>query len=222
MMQKKDDEQIRHEVVSELAWDTRTWNPQQIKVDVTGGVVMLSGSVPSYAQKVAAQNAAHRISGVLDVANDLSVKSSRIHSDEEIAREIRQALVWDVLVPDEQIQTTVSDGWVKLEGMVNSLQQNEDAERAVSNLAGVTGVINALRIESPEIKSEDLVKVVEAALERRADREAERFRVDVRNGEVDIFGRVHSWEERRAVVGSIGHAPGVKKINDNLRIDPYF
>lgn len=220
-MQKKDDEQIRHEVVSELAWDTRTWNPQ-IKVDVTGGVVMLSGSVPSYAQKVAAQNAAHRISGVLDVANDLSVKSSRIHSDAEIARVIRQALVWDVLVPDEQIQTTVSDGWVKLEGMVNSLQQNEDAERAVLNLAGVTGVINALRIESPEIKSEDLVKVVEAALERRADREAERFRIDVRDGEVDIFGRVHSWEERRAVVGSISHAPGVKKINDNLRIDPYF
>ena len=220
-MQIKNDDQIKHEVTSEIAWDTRTWD-LPIKIDVIGSIVTLSGTVPSYAQKIAAQNAAHRISGVLDVANDLIVKPLREYSDAELARAVRQALVWDVLVPDEQIQTAVSDGRVKLEGKVNSLQQSEDAERAVLNLAGVAGVINVLRIESPKVKPHNLVKSIEAALERRADREAERFRINVNDGEVDIYGRVHSWQERRAVVGSISHAPGVKKINDNLKIDPYF
>lgn len=220
-MLQKDDEQIRHEVASELGWDTRTWD-LPIKVYVAGGVVTLIGVVPSYGQKIAAQNAAHRISGVLDVANDLIVNASREYSDPEIAHAIREALIWDVLVPDEQIQTTVSNGSVKLEGKVNSLRQREDAERAVRNLAGVTSVINLLRVEPQTVKSEDLRESIEQALERRAMREAERLRIDVKDGEVDIFGRVHSWRERKAVVGSISHAPGVKKINDNLRIDPYF
>ena len=112
-MQKKTDEQIKHEVMRELAWDTRTWN-LKIEADVTDGVVTLSGIVPSYAQKIAAQNAAHRISGVLDVINELIVKSPRKYSDAEIARAVRQALVWNALVPDEQIETTVSNGWIKL------------------------------------------------------------------------------------------------------------
>jgi hypothetical protein len=33
---------------------------------------------------------------------------------------------------------------------------------------------------------------------------------------------VHSWQEKRAVVGSISHVPGVSAIRDHLRIDPYF
>jgi osmotically-inducible protein OsmY len=185
-------------------------------------VVTLTGIVPSYGQKIAAQNAAHRVSGVLDLVNELIVKSPHKYGDAEIARAVRQALEWDVLVPEEQIQATVSDGWVKLEGQVNSLQQSDDAQRAVLNLAGVAGVINALRIESPKINPDDLRKSIEEALERRAEREAERLRIDVKDGEIDLYGRVHSWRERRAVVGSISHAPGVKKINDKLRIDPYF
>jgi len=28
-------------------------------------------------------------------------------------------------------------------------------------------------------------------------------------------GRVHSWQERRAVVGSIRHAPGVREVNNH-------
>ena len=67
-----------------------------------------------------------------------------------------------------------------------------------------------------------LRRSIENALERRADREAERLRIDIVDGEVDLYGRVHSWPEREAVVGSVSHAPGVKKVNDNLQIDPYF
>jgi osmotically-inducible protein OsmY len=63
---------------------------------------------------------------------------------------------------------------------------------------------------------------IEFALERRADREAERLRIEVSDGEVDLWGRVHSWQERRAVLGSISHAPGVTQVRDHFRIDPYF
>ena len=72
-MNKKNDGEIKNQVLRELKWDSRTgW--ARIEVEVSKGVVTLTGVASSYAQKLAAQDAAHRISGVLDVANDIEVK----------------------------------------------------------------------------------------------------------------------------------------------------
>src|ERR1035437_7259425 len=217
----KTDLQIRKDVERELAWDTRTWN-LKIDVKVHDGVVSLTGSVGSYADRIAAQNAAYRVTGVLDIANEIMVKSVRPYTDEEIAHGVRQALRWDSTVPDEQITSSVSDGWVTLGGAVNTLSQRSDAERSVEHLHGVRGVFNEIVVETVRSDPEDLRSSIVHALERRADREAERLRIDITNGEVDLYGRVHSWQERKAVVGSIVPLPGVRKINDKLRIDPYF
>jgi osmotically-inducible protein OsmY len=221
MMQRRTDDEIKHAVLNELSWDTRTWD-QKISVEVSCGVVTLEGTVASYGQKVAAETAAHNVAGVLDVANELFVKHPQSHSDFQIARAVRQALRWSALFPHDRIMTTVTDGWVKLEGKVNSLTERSDAEWAVENLVGVVGVINELVVEPPTTDTDALRESIERALERRADREAERLRIDVKDGEVTLFGRVHSWPERKAVVGAISHAHGVSKINDNLQIDPYF
>lgn len=220
-MQKKTDDELKHEVMRELSWDTRTWN-QKIDVDVDEGVVTLSGTTSSYRQKEAAQAAAHRVLGVMDVANDILIKIDRPHSDVEIAHAVRQALEWDAFLPDSEITSTVSAGWVKLEGKVDSLTERAEAVRTVENLTGVAGVVNELKVEVPKPDVKNLRESIETALERRADREAERFRVVLADGEVSLFGRVHSWPEKKAVVGSISHARGVTKINDHLKIDPYF
>ena len=175
-MQPKSDELIKHQVGSELKWDTRTWN-LDIQVDVSDGIVTLTGVIPSYAQQVAAQDAAHRVQDVLDVANDTVIKIPNERGDEEIAHWIRKILEWDVLVPDTQIKSTITDGWVKLEGTVNTLSQKEDAARAVKNMAGIIGVTNDLKIESNKADPEDLRRKIEEALERRATREADNLRI---------------------------------------------
>jgi osmotically-inducible protein OsmY len=220
-MLRKSDDTLREEVSKELRWDTRV-ACAGIEVSVDDGVVTLKGVVPTSAKKVAAQDAAHRVAGVLDVVNDISVSVEHGHRDAQIARAVRDALEWDVLVPDDRLVSTVSDGWVTLEGEVNNLRECEDAERAVLNLRGVLGVINKVRVRPQEADPGELRAQIEDALERRADREAERLRIEVGDGTVELWGRVHSWQERRAVVGSISHAPGVREVKDHLRIDPYF
>jgi osmotically-inducible protein OsmY len=223
MQKKKDDGEIRQQVLRELKWDSRIgWS--EIGVNVRDGVVTLTGTVSSMAKKIAAQEATHRISGVLDVANEIEVHpaGSLARTDNDIAQAVRHALVWRALVPDERIQTTVSDGWVTLEGDVDLWREREDAERVVLELEGVVGVINNINISLRQVDREELRQDIEEALERRADREAERLRIEVKDGTVDLWGRVHSWQEKRAVLGSIGHAPGVQQVNDHLRVDPYF
>lgn len=223
MFERRSDRDLKQRIMRELKWDSRiAW--ASIDVRVTDGVVILSGKVSSYAQKIAAQEAAHRVAGVLDVANDIEVRpvEAYVRSDSEIAGAVRNALEWDALVPNELVTSTVSDGVVTLEGEVDYWRERSDAERAIRRLAGVVGVINKITIRKQEVDANRLREEIEFALERRADREAERLRIEVEEGTVNLWGRVHSWQERRAVLGSISHAPGVTQVKDHLRIDPYF
>jgi osmotically-inducible protein OsmY len=223
MERRKTDYEIKQKILRELKWDSRiAW--AQIAVEVHDGLITLSGVVSTYAKKTAAQQAAHRVAGVLDVVNEIEVKptGSFAHTDEEIARAVRHTLEWDALVPDDRIQSTVSDGWVTLEGDVDVWREREDAEESLLRLAGVVGVINKITIAPYDIDPQQLREEIEGALETRADREADRLRIEVKNGAVELWGRVHSWQEKRAVLGSVGHLPGVMAVKEHLRIDPYF
>ena len=223
MFPKRSDKELEQDVARELRWDSATIS-SPIDVAVNNAVVTLTGAVSSYAKKIAAQEAAHRVPGILDVANDIEVKPVDMfaRTDTQIASAVRNALEWDALVPNEQITSTVSNGWVTLEGAVDYWREREDSERAILRLNGVVGVINRITIQKRAVDPEELREQIEYALERRADREAERLRVDVHDGAVDLWGRVHSWQEKRAVLGSISHAPGVSRVVDHLRVDPYF
>ena len=221
-MNIKTDEMIKNDVIAELRWDTRV-NETGIGVTVSKGVVTLTGVVTSYARKLAAQEAAHRVSGVLDVANDIQVIRSDdlALTDTEIARAVRHTLEWDVFVPDRHIRSTVSDGWVTLEGEVETYGQREDAERAVRRLAGVVGVRNLIVVEQPLIAPGEVREVIEDVLERRADRLADRIKISVDDGAVTLSGNVRSYAEKRAVIGAVSHTRGVFSVRDHLLVQNY-
>ena len=107
-----------------------------------------------------------------------------------------------------------------LEGNVEYFTERTDAERAISHLAGVRGVINKIKVTSP-VDQERVKFLIEDVLELRAGREAKRIRVDIEGGEITLTGAVNTWDEKKALVGAIGHAPGVTAINDRLFVDPY-
>jgi osmotically-inducible protein OsmY len=216
----KMDAQIHHDVLEELKWDSRV-DETEVGVQVASGVVTLTGTVTSWAKRVGAQEAAHRVIGVHDVANDIRVKlpGGLARTDTEVAQAVRRALEWDVFVPEEKITTTVTDGCVTLEGAVDTWSQRNDAERAVRNLFGVTVVVNKITVKLAKPVPEDVRRAIEQALERRAEREARRIRVDVKDGVVTLMGAVHSWAERKSVVAAARFTPGVQMVEDRLRTE---
>jgi len=220
---KKTDSEIQQDVLRELKWDTRV-EETDVGVEVDAGVVTLSGTVSSWGKRHAAAEAAHRVRGVLDVANDIVVKmpGSPGRTDTQVAHAVRNALVWDVFVPDTHIRSTVSDGVVTLDGVVETWTQAEDAERAVRNLAGVRSVMNLISIKPPSLDAAKVHKSIEAALERQAEREAKRVWFEIDAGVVKVFGTVHSWAEKEAVIGAATGTPGVRRVEDKLRIEPSF
>lgn len=212
----KTDLQLKKEVTEELDWDPAI-DAAAIGVEVREGVVTLSGHLPSYAEKLAAEHAAEKVSGVRAVVVNLDVRPTGEFSDEAIAIAARDALQWHVHVPDDAIKLRVENGRVTLSGEVEWGYQRKLAERTVSQLRGVTGVTNQIKMRVRPAP-DDVVERIEAALRRHAEREAKHISVSMRDGTVTLAGRVDSRAQRLAAVGAAWSAPGVGAVVDDLEL----
>src|SRR5256714_11677230 len=143
----RNDEQIQQDVLAELSWDARVQR-NEVGVSVKDGVVALTGWVDSYAKKWAAEQAAHRVRGVVAVANDIEVRlpSTAERTDSDIAAAVTRALEWDAFVPVDKIDITVSKGWVTLKGEVEWEIQRRAAERAGRRLSGVRAATSIITV----------------------------------------------------------------------------
>jgi len=218
---QKSDSQIQREVLDELKWDTRV-KETDVGVEVNAGIVTLTGTVDSWTARLAAQEAAHRVTAVHDVANDIQVElpGSSKRNDTDVAKAVRTALEWDVLVPQERILTTVSNGIVTLEGTVDFWSQYDDAARCIRNLAGVREVVNRILVAPsvPRVSPQGVRTAIEKALERHAEHAAKHVQIAVTEGKVILSGDVPSWAERNTVEGAVRGTPGVLEVESQLRI----
>jgi osmotically-inducible protein OsmY len=212
------DEEIQRDVLAELKWDARV-QPNEIGVIVKNGVVTLTGWVDSFSKKWAAEEAAHRVRGVVAVANDIEVRLpvSSERTDADIAAAVSRALEWDAFVPVDRIDVTVANGWVTLKGDVDWEFQLEDAERVVRRLTGVKGVTNLITVK-PRPTPEQLKKRIEEALLRSAETDAHRITVEVQGSKVILKGTVRSWAERQEAERVAWSAPGVTEVDNRIVI----
>jgi osmotically-inducible protein OsmY len=210
------DEEIQKDVLAEFKWDTRV-SPNEIGVAVNEGVVTLTGWVDSYAKRMAAEEAAHRVRDVKAIANDIEVRlpGSSERPDPDIAAAAVRALQWDTLIPADKINVTVSKGWVTLKGEVEWQYQKQLAEQHVRNLWGVEGVSNLIKVK-PRVRASELKEKIEQALVRSAKTDAERLTVEVEGSKVILEGTLSSWAEKEEAERSAWLAPGVTEVDNRI------
>jgi osmotically-inducible protein OsmY len=96
--------------------------------------------------------------------------------------------------------------------------QRTAAEANIRRLSGVTGIINNIAL-TPAAQPGDIKQRIQDALKRHAAIEAARIEVSVRDsGKVSLNGVVDNWDERQAVERAVWSAPGVRAVEDHLRI----
>jgi osmotically-inducible protein OsmY len=212
------DENTQRDVLEELQWDTHV-QPNEIGVVVKDGIVTLTGWVDSYLKKPAAEEAAHRVLGVLAVANDIEVRLPGFaeRTDADLAAAVLNALRWDAAIPAGKVDVTVSQGWVTLKGEVDHYFQKRDSEPAIERLSGVRGVSNLLTVK-PQPVPQDLKSQIQKALVRNAQTDASRITVEVQGSKVILRGTVSSYAEKKAAEETACSASRVTEVDNRMII----
>ena len=106
-MHKKTDSEIEQWVLRELRLEKDLRSPE-ICVQSHDGVVTLHGSVPNYANKLAAQQAAYRVVDIADVVDDIRVKPCGVEMTKSSTTVGSESLKPGALLPPMQIEDAVA------------------------------------------------------------------------------------------------------------------
>jgi len=215
----KPDAQLRADIQAELEWDPAV-TAEDVGVIVNHGVVTLTGHLRSYAEKLAAERAALRVSGVKALAIETSVKLAAgfERTDADLAQAVEHALEWNVQVPRGAIKPMLEGGWVTLAGEVDWDYQRRAAEATVRNLLGVTGITNLVTIK-PLLRSADVERQVQDALIRAFHGQPRQVAIDVNGSQLVLRGKVRSWREFEAVRNAAWSTPGIVSVVNELAVE---
>jgi osmotically-inducible protein OsmY len=214
----KPDLKLKENVLAELNAEPRV-NPAHIGVLIEGGVVTLTGTVETLAEKLAAVNATQHVNGVRGVADEIEVNlgPSHLRSDTDIAQAVLETLKANWVIPKEGINVTVEHAWVTLEGEVYWEFERRQAYQTINNMVGVKGVTNNLKIK-PRLQPKDVESSIKRAFDRHAQLNTERVKVDVAGGHVTLRGNVSSFADRDEAVRAAWSAPGVTEVENHILI----
>jgi osmotically-inducible protein OsmY len=207
------------DVRDSLDWD-QALDDRRISVNADSGRVTLTGSVPTYHDKLRATEDAWTVGGVRSVDNDLLVGLvGEVINDAQIAGACRDALDHDRFVPKGSVTPTVTNGCVQLRGHVRNLFQRRAAEHAVSPVDGVLEIENLIAI-SPEPIPSDVADRITKAFDRSAIVDRSKVRVSNDGHTIYLSGAVGSYAAMREAVDTAGAAPGVDRVVNDLMIEP--
>jgi len=229
--EQRSDAEIRSDVEERLRWDVRLSTVPLI-VAVNDGVVQLSGTVASPAQKRWARWKSW-VNGVQDVdaeavivspwitADDWRAEREPIRDDSTIRDALTDALLYDPRVSTFNVAPEVDDGWVTLRGSVPALRAKQAAERVARHTVGVAGVINRIKVR-PErpVGDADLASRILDALEANPYTEAIDTTVRVHDGQVTLTGTADTRFEKREAARVAAGVLGVTDVRNAIELIP--
>lgn len=142
--------ELQSEVQAALQRDARMTHPERIAVYADKiGSVTLRGSVGSLAQRAVAVQTARKVSGVINVVDQLKVhpRVPDRRADDELRAAALQRLIDDTRIPANHIDVHVSGGRVTLKGYVWRDSERAAVAEQIATLDGVLEVSDQIVVK---------------------------------------------------------------------------
>jgi osmotically-inducible protein OsmY len=131
-----------------LEADGRIPHPAVVAISERHGTVTLRGSVGSFDQRGAAVRVARSAPGVVAVEDELWLDPRDHRQDNEIRGAALQRLMSSDEVPADQVDVSVTNGWLIVKGEVGRQDESNAAFETVSQVPGVGGITNEIKVNT--------------------------------------------------------------------------
>lgn len=145
-------------------------------------------------------------------------------SNEQLQKDVQDAIKWEPLLHAAEIGVTAKDGVVTLTGIVDSYVKKSEVEDAAKNVAGVKAVVEKIEIKFNSLysKKDDTVIAADVLRALEADWQipADKIKVKVEKGWITLDGEVE-WKYQSDVARNVvKQLIGVTGVANNIKIKP--
>ncbi|CAG5011330.1 hypothetical protein DYBT9275_04927 [Dyadobacter sp. CECT 9275] len=143
-------------------------------------------------------------------------------TNEDLQRDVRDAIRWEPLLRETDIFVTAKDGVINLSGTVDSYGKKSEAEEAARRVKGVKVVTEQISVKPKDdttIRDDaDLANEIVNGYQWTQEIPSGRAIVKVENGWITLEGDLQWNYQRDAAERLIREFPGVKGVSNNIKI----
>ena len=149
-----------------------------------------------------------------------AIAQERPVTDRRIADAVEDEFLVDRAVPLNEVDVSVNDGVVTLEGSVSNVLARERAARVAETVKGVVSVVNLITVEPYWNRQDWEIEndVAEALLYDTAT-ESWEIDVEVTDNRAVLSGTVESFQEKQLAAKVTKGVRGVKDVENNIDVD---
>lgn len=144
-----------------------------------------------------------------------------MRTNEELQKDVQNAIKWEPLLHAAEIGVTVKDGVVTLSGIVDGYYKKKEAETAAKNVAGVKAVVEDIEIKYSNNLTKtdnDIANEVLKALKDNWAVSEDHVKVKVEDGWVNLEGEL-TWNfQKQDAKNCISYLPGVRGVTNDIKI----
>ncbi len=214
----KSDKKLENAIKDSLIYDPRV-NKFKIDVGVHHGVATLTGKVDNLMAKRSAYKDASNTIGIWRVKNQIKVRPEKEISDTILVKDVRESLLWDPILNDENISIAAMNRKLYLYGTVDSVYKKQRAAEIASQTTGVVDIKNNLKLAYKWVWKSDraIAEDIRDQLFWSFMVDSDDISVKVKNGTATLTGQVNDILEHRAAVRNAFEA-GARKVHDKLKV----
>jgi osmotically-inducible protein OsmY len=142
-------------------------------------------------------------------------------SNEELQKDVQNAIKWEPLLHAAEIGVTAKDGVVSLTGVVDCYAKKMEAENAAKKVIGVKALVEKIEVSLPHAWARtngEIADEVLAALKANWTVPNDKVMVKVEDGWITLEGELPWNFQKEAAKKTVNYLLGVKGVTNNITI----